>query len=311
MTATASERVERVLAILPWLIEHPDVPVGEVCRRFDVDRDDLVRDLETVFMEVGVHPFTPDARVDVVIDDDRVSVHLGDYFRRPLRLTPEEAVTLLAAGRAALDGPEPPPALAPAVDKLAAVLGAAGERVDVRTGGADPTVLAAVRRAVEEHRVLTIDYWSFGRDEFSRREVEPARLELADGHWYLRAHCRTAGADRVFRVDRVVRAVVDDESFAPVEAPDPFDFDPSVVDRSIALVLGPSTEWVAETYPVADVVDLPDGRRRVVLGVTATAWLERLLLRLGAAGEPTDADTGASLAPVASRAADRVLQRYR
>ncbi|MFZ4517602.1 MAG: helix-turn-helix transcriptional regulator [Microthrixaceae bacterium] len=311
MSATASERVERVLAILPWLIEHPDVEVAEVCRRFDVARDDLVRDLDTVFMEVGVHPFTPDARVDVVIDEDRVSVHLGDYFRRPLRLTPEEAVTLLAAGRAALDGPEPPPALGPAVDKLAAVLGAAGERVDVNTGGADPDVLATVRQAVEEHGVLELDYWSFGRDEFTRREVEPARLELADGHWYLRAHCRTAGGDRVFRVDRMVAATATGEHFAAADAPEPFDFDPSLVDRSLALVLGPDTAWVAETYPVADVVDLPDGRRRVVLGVTATAWLERLLLRLGPDAEPTDADTGEGLAPVAARAADRVLRRYR
>ena len=123
-TATASERVERILSILPWIVEVPGTTVTEVCDRFGMSERDLRADLDLLMYEVGVHPFTPDARVDAYVDDDgRIFVHLGDYFRRPLRLTSDEGLVLYAAGQALLDRPDPDPVLSRAVDKLGAVLG--------------------------------------------------------------------------------------------------------------------------------------------------------------------------------------------
>ena len=45
--------------------------------------------------------------------------------------------------------------------------------------------------------------------------------------------------------------------------------------------------------------------------MTATPWLERLLLRLGPSASARDLDTGEDLGVLASAAAGRILERYR
>lgn len=310
---TATERVERILAVLPWVVQHQGSTVDELCSRFGMNRTELIDDLEFVFYNVGLYPFTPDMLAEVLIEDDRVTVRLGDYFQRPLRLTHEEALTLLAAGRALQDRPgiDPDGTLRRAVAKLSQALGEGSvEAVDVELGAADPQVLAAVRTAVEQSRQVSIDYYSYGRDEPSRRLVEPWRLLAREGHWYVLAFCRTADGERLFRVDRIARAELTDASFEPPADLGDGAFELSEGTRTVELVGGPEIAWVAETFPVDEDEQLDDGRRRIVLPATATPWLERLLLRLGPDVEAVDRDSGASLAPIAAAAAQRLIERY-
>jgi proteasome accessory factor C len=310
---TATERVQRILAVLPWIVQHQGATVDEICARFGLGRKELLADLDFVFYNVGLHPFTPDMLAEVTIDEDRVTVHLGDYFRRPLRLTHEEALTLLAAGRAlsARPGTDPDGTLQRAVDKLSRALGdRTGDAVEVALGEADPEVLASVRRAVGEHRQLTIDYYSYARDEASTRLVDPLRVMAREGHWYLLAHCHSAGGERLFRIDRIRAAQLEDVTFDPPQDTGDADVDLSSSPHTVELVAPAEAIWVAHTYPCDEVTELPDGRVRIVLPVTATPWLERLLLRLGDGVEATDLTTGESLAPVTAAAAGRVLGRY-
>ena len=53
------------------------------------------------------------------------------------------------------------------------------------------------------------------RDERTERTVDPMRLLLVDGKWYLEAWCRRAEGVRLFRLDRVDDVVVLDEPAAP------------------------------------------------------------------------------------------------
>jgi proteasome accessory factor C len=311
---TATERLQRILAILPWIVQHQGATVDEICDRFGLQRKELLDDLDFVFYNVGLHPFTPDMLAEVTIADDRVTVLLGDYFRRPLRLTHEEALTLLAAGRAlsARPGTDPDGTLQRAVDKLTAVLGdGAADAVEVALGEADPEVLATVRRGVDEHRQVTIDYYSYGRDEVSRRLVDPYRLVARDGHWYLLAHCGSAGGERLFRVDRIRAAQLEDTTFEPPDTAFDAAFELSESPRNVRIEAGPEIAWVAATFPVDDLTERADGSLSIVVPVTATPWLERLLLRLGPDVAVSDERTGESLAGTANAAAQRVLARYR
>src|SRR5689334_6549229 len=117
---TASDRFRRIVAIVPWIAERDGPRIDDVCARFGVSREDL----DVVFM-VGIPPYTPDELIDVVIDDDRVWVTLGRYFTRPLRLTAQEAVGVLAAGAGlmATTGADPAGPLARALTKLQGVVG--------------------------------------------------------------------------------------------------------------------------------------------------------------------------------------------
>ncbi len=310
---TATERLQRILAILPWVVQHQGASIDEIVDRFGLSRDELVTDLDFVFYNVGLHPFTPDMLADVLIEEGRVYVQLGDYFRRPLRLTHAEALTLLAAGRAlsARPGSDPDGPLARAVTKLAAALGDGAERaVEVALGAADPEVLGAMQEAVAERRQVTIGYYSYGRDEATTRVIDPYRVLSNEGHWYVIAWCHTAHGERLFRIDRIRSVEPTGEHFEVPDGAGDGSLDLSDSPRTVELVGPSSIGWVASTYPCDESEELSDGSVRIVLPVTATPWLERLLLRLDPSTVATDLGTGEALAGVARAAAERLLARY-
>jgi proteasome accessory factor C len=90
----------------------------------------------------------------------------------------------------------------------------------------------------------------------------------------------------MFRLDRVEEVEVLDEPAAPPPDAEPSDvshglFRPSEEHRSAVLLLEPEARWVAEYYPVDDVVELDGNRARVLLRYADPAWLVRLVLGLG------------------------------
>jgi proteasome accessory factor C len=316
---TASDRVARLLAIIPWIAAQDGPTLAEICDRFGVTRRKLLDDLEVLTM-VGVPPYTPDTLIDVTVEGDRVWLRFADVFARPLHLTPEQALALVAAGSAsqAMAGGDPEGPLATALAKLAGVLGVdPADAVSVTLGETRPGVLDAVRQAAAQRRQVRIDYYAYGRDERTTRVVDPDTVFAHEGAWYLTGHCHLAGDLRRFRVDRIVEAVVLDSTFERTSAPagaaggEPGapPFDPGADVARVTLDLAPAAAWVVETYPVDEVSDAGEGWQRVRLAVAATPWLERLLVRLGPDARVVSADDPA-LVDAGGRAARRILDRY-
>ncbi|MGI8751877.1 MAG: helix-turn-helix transcriptional regulator [Acidimicrobiales bacterium] len=307
--ATAQERLGRLLAIVPWVAAHDGPEVEEVCRRFGIAEQELLADLDLLFL-CGVHPFTPDTLIEVDVADGRVWIRFADYFRAPLRLTPPEGLALVAAGAAllAVPGADPDGALARALGKVETVLGVgAGESFDVDLGAVHQPVLDAVRLGTDQHRMVEISYYSFGRDGHSERVVHPWRVFNHAGQWYVDGWCELAEAERLFRVDRISSAVVTDRRFDAPGSAAPADrvFAPDSSDPVTVLDLDPPAHWIAEQYPNEGVEERPGGRLRVRLRSGQRAWLERVLLRAGPYATIIEGD------PVLrSRAATRVLERY-
>lgn len=306
--ASADERLRRLLALVPWVVQQDGPTVEDVCARFGLTEQELIAELDLVWC-CGVHPFTPDSLIDVVVDEGRVWIRYADYFERPLRLTPEEGLALVAAGAAllAVPGADPGGPLARGLAKIAGVLGIDPEgAVDVRLGAVPEAVLATLRDAADGRQQVEIDYYTYGRDARTRRVVDPWAVFAAEGEWYLAAWCHLAQAERRFRVDRIRGAQVLPTSFEPPDTPPrPEVFAARPDDPRVVLDLAPQARWVAEQYPIESVEELGGGRLRLTLVVSERPWLERLLLRLGPHVEIVDGGSG-----VAASAARRVLERY-
>lgn len=305
----ADQRLRRLLALVPWVAGQDGPRIEDVCVRFGCSEDEVVADLGLLFL-CGVHPFTPDTLIDATVEDGRVWVRFADWFARPLRLTPAEGLALVAAGNAllAVPGTDPEGPLARGLAKLAAVLGVdPDEAVGVELGAAPPEVLAALQRASADHRQVEIEYYSFGRDAWARRVIDPHQVFNAAGQWYVAGWCHLAVADRVFRVDRTRSATVLQSAFEPrPPAPQPPVFTARPDDPVVVLEVAPEASWVAEEYPVEGVEEMAGGRRRVRFRISERAWLERLLLRLGPEARVVEGDPS-----VAAVAAARVAGRYR
>ncbi len=318
---TAGQRVQRLLSLLPWVAAQDGPTVAEVCARFDVGRPQLLADLELASM-VGLHPYTPDELLEVVIEDDRVWVRLALSFERPLRLTPDQGLALVAAGSGllAVPGADPDGPLARGLAKVAATLGIEpGAALDVNLGDVSGPTLDALRDAVEDRRQVELDYYAHGRDDRTTRTVDPYRIFTDMGQWYVLAHCHRAKGDRLFRLDRIASLRVLDTTFAPpAERPGLAAYHPRPDDPRVTLELAPGAWWVAEQYPVESVEELDDGARRVTMAVSARPWLERLLLVLGrdATVIPGTGSIPGEGGPLPAEdvgrvAARRVLARYR
>ena len=66
---TAAERLDRTLAIVPWVANQPNgtATLAEISERFNIGADDL-RDCLVITSMVGVHPYTPDVLINAIID---------------------------------------------------------------------------------------------------------------------------------------------------------------------------------------------------------------------------------------------------
>src|SRR5436305_11049228 len=219
--ATADERLRRLLALVPWVVAADGPSIDDVCTRFGLTESELIAELDLVWC-CGVHPFTPDSLMEVEFEGGRVWIRYADWFDRPLRLTPEEGLALVAAGAAllAVPGADPAGPLARGLRKVAAVLGIdADGAIDVELGSVSASLLASLQEAVHDHRQVEIDYYVYGRDERTRRVVDPYAVFAAEGEWYLNAWCHLAQADRRFRIDRIRSIEVLDRGFDPPVAP--------------------------------------------------------------------------------------------
>lgn len=307
---SATDRLERLLALVPWVAAHPEgVAVDEVCERFRITRTQLLDDIDTVMM-IGVHPFTPDTLIEAWVDDDLVTIRYADEFAHPVRLTPHEAVTLLAAARALTDVPghDAHGPLGRALTKLETAVGARG--VDVALGVTGGEVFEVLRDGIETARQVEIDYPTRDGARVQTRRIEPAGLLSSSGRWYVSGWCHQAGGPRVFRVDRIIEARSTD--LAVTERPDVADiglgFDAGL--PRVTLGVDAASAWALEGIPVLERRDEGD-TVYVELAIASPAWLARLLVRLGSAARVVTADP--TLDPVTARRVEarKILARYR
>lgn len=309
---TAGKRAQRILSMVPWIVDRPGVALADVAARFGVTRDELIADLDLVFM-VGVPPYTPDMLVDVEVEDDRVWVRLGDYFRRPIRLTHPQALALAIAGRGLLDvpGADRDGPLARVITKLDSALGLGdAPRLDVDLGDAPPHLLGQLIDAVHSGRQVELDYYTHSTDARSVRVVDPWRVGSLGGHWYLWGWCHKADAQRAFRLDRT-RSVSLLDTKVEHAAPDDVEalgVDPDSAHAVVTVEVPSAQRWVTTAYPIIDQSQGSDGTLRLTLRVVGAAWLARLMAELGPAAVVDGPD---ELLGDARALLSRVLDGYR
>jgi len=287
----ATTRLSRLLAMVPWLLRRQGVPLEEAARHFGITTEQLVKDLELLFV-CGTPGHMPDDLIEADWESGRVYLDNADAISRPLRLGVDEAVALLVGLRtlAQVPGLHDRDAVESALAKLSSAAGEAAGVADSLTvdlaHGTEEVTLAAVRDGLRRHRRMHLRYLVPSRDETTERDVDPMRLVAVAGRWYVEAWCHRAEGVRLFRLDRVVTVdVLDVDGTPPPEAvsrdADEALFTPSPDDLVVTLDLAPGSRWVAEYYPVEDAEERADGWLRVRLRTANPDWVPRLVLRLG------------------------------
>lgn len=277
-------RLSRILALIPYVLDRESADMSEIMDRFGYTQDQLTRDLNTIFV-CGLPGYGPGDLMEAYIDEDEVVIDAAEFFSKAPRLTPIEALGLLASGMTVIGSGEGSPALEAAVKKLSKVVMPDADTslaVDVLDQSRH---VGSLREAAAASNVVHIVYRSVGKEETSERDIEPWSVFVTMGRWYVYGHCRLVDSPRTFRVDRIKEMKVADEGFEPPdEIPTPgVGYSPSKEDVTSVIDLAPEARWVLEYYPVEIVRESAKGTRIKFHSPDAEVPA-RLLLRLGASG---------------------------
>lgn len=297
--------------MLPWLMERKRVKLADMAEQFKMSESELMDDLMMAAV-CGVPPYSPDALIDVFIDEDEVVAEVPLLFSRPLRLNTAEVFALTSMGKAALQLPgstESGP-LATALAKLRRLLPSTQDLVEIDL--APVRYVDQITAAVESGEQLRITYFSPARAQRSERSITPRKVFEDGGHWYVAADDDGSGQQRVFRIDRI-EALEHTSRFSlgasTATVGDSGDESEWFGDslQQVTLRVQPRARWVVESYPYISRIKNSDGSVDITMAVSSEHWLGRLLLRAGTSVsvlEPVE------LRDVAKRSASEVLKRY-
>jgi proteasome accessory factor BC len=304
--AIRPERFARLVTLASILIKAgragERVPVEEVCERLQLSKDELHEDVNVLnVVNFGGGSYVLYAEIneqegEIEVDPEPYS----DNFDRPARLLPVEAKALVAA--IDLIGEHiPEGSLTSAREKIVAALGEdpmeQGLQV-ARADGDDSGVARLVSDAIVEHKIVELEYYKENEDELSLRRVEPYALTNGREGWYVASFDPQRDGMRHFRLDRIKRATVTEETFAPRPEVDPA----AEVDgwlrtgevqasRTARVWVSPErARWAREARRVVE--ERSDGAVVVELSFAGVDWLVREILREAgdaAVLEPQDA----------------------
>ncbi len=309
MAMTSSSQVARLLALVPYLQAHPDADLEQTAQVFHVPARQLVADLKVLWF-CGLPGGMPGDLIEVDMDalaEGRIRLDNADFLSRPLRLSVEEAMSLIVALGAIQDmaGSDLAPAVSSARAKLEAVFGA-NDRIGVSLQAGEETVRAALAGALGAGQTVRLTYHGASRGSTTHPVVEPASLATRDGYGYLTAWSRDRNDWRTYRLDRVSEVTlmsdpVGDHGEPPALGSGWLDERPEAA--RVVVDVTPAGRWIVEYHPTVAVEEQDDGITRVELLVADPAWLRRLLLRLGPAVVRVDPPQAARSAIEAAREA--------
>ena len=292
--------------MLPWILERGQVRLADMAKQFRLSEKELMDDLIMVSM-CGVPPYTPDALIDVRVDEEWVIAEIPHMFRRPLQLNSAEVFVLTAMRDAAMriPGADRNGPLASALSKLKVLLpkDEPGVAVDLRS----VRYLEELRDALDRGAEVKITYFTPSTATRSERNVVPRRILESFGNWYVQGDDSASGEMRMFRVDRIDALALTGRTVNVMEMDDDDETWFADATEFVTLSVSPKARWIVEQYPYVSREEGSDGWITVRMAVTSEHWLGRLLLRAG-----TDALVvePAKWVGLASRTASAVLARY-
>ena len=303
---SAAQRVSGLLVMLPWVMQRKRVKISTMARQFKLTEAELIEDLQMAAV-CGVPPYTPDALIDVYMDDGMVIAEVPLVFSRPLKLSTAElfAVSVMAQTAMQLPGANKNGPLATALKKLEPLMPAGAETIKIQLP--KTRFVKELLTAVETGERQDIEYFSPATQKRSTRSITARKVFEDAGRWYVAADDHLSGEDRVFRIDRIeklsalnifdqLREVRDDEM--------PW-FSANL--EQVTLRVQKSARWIVESYPYVSKVDNEDGSVDLTMSITSKHWLGRLLLR---AGDGVKVLKPAAFKNLARETASEVLARY-
>lgn len=292
------ERTARLLDLVPYINTHQGIALKDLAAVFEVSNAQMVNDLTTLWM-CGLPGYTPLELMDLDFESGYVNISNAPTLAKPRSVTFDEGVALILGLdllRAAI--PTDRSDLLEKIDSLSARLSSIINLNSTFSVIApiNQGVSAAIDEALASRSSLEIEYHSMYRDEITQRTIFPIEIIQVEGQQYLSSYCYSATDFRQFKLDRIQKAIVTQESKTiPEDATD------TQRINSRLKVLKPTRE-IAERFSRQDL----KAGSEFDFQTYSQQWLERSILSSGdGVALLTPPEIRASIAQMAQSMLDR------
>ena len=292
------ERTARLLDLVPYINTHQGIALKDLAAVFEVSNAQMVNDLTTLWM-CGLPGYTPLELMDLDFESGYVNISNAPTLAKPRSVTFDEGVALILGLdllRATI--PTDRSDLLEKIDSLSARLSSIINLNSTFSviAPVNQGVSAAIDEALASRSSLEIEYHSMYRDEITQRTIFPIEIIQVEGQQYLSSYCSSASDFRQFKLDRIQKAVVTQESKTiPEDATD------TQRINSRLKVLKPTRE-IAERFSRQDL----KAGSEFDFQTYSQQWLERSILSSGdGVALLTPPEIRASIAQMAQSMLDR------
>ena len=292
------ERTARLLDLVPYINTHQGIALKDLAAVFEVSNAQMVNDLTTLWM-CGLPGYTPLELMDLDFESGYVNISNAPTLAKPRSVTFDEGVALILGLdllRASI--PTDRSDLLEKIDSLSARLSSIINLNSTFSviAPVNQGVSAAIDEALASRSSLEIEYHSMYRDEITQRIIFPIEIIQVEGQQYLSSYCYSATDFRQFKLDRIQKAIVTQESKTiPEDATD------TKRINSRLKVLRPTRE-IAERFSRQDL----KAGSEFDFQTYSQQWLERSILSSGdGVALLTPPEIRASIAQMAQSMLDR------
>jgi len=278
-----------MLQLVPYLIGKGEVSIPEAADEFDVTPDQMRAMVErlTVIGLPGDAGYwqMPNELFDIdweLLDDrDTIAITNSVGLERSPKLTAREAAALLTGLQLAktIPGVGDTEVFAGLLSKLSRGASSTPAEVIVAPGPVDE-VRDLVAAALQRRAAVSFTYKAPDAPP-TTRTVDPVKVHIADGQWYLQGWCHLREAMRTFHLDRVSHLELTDIPITHGEEPVPGWFDADAGDVIASIRFPESVAPLIGDYLDRATVQYADGVAIATMRVADEFSLRRLAARLG------------------------------
>jgi predicted DNA-binding transcriptional regulator YafY len=225
--SSKEREIVSALNLIAFLKRKGRVSLEVLSKHFHIEREELLEILESL-KDISVPPYGGGDYLQVIFDHEgQVQLQFAEHFQGPVKLSLEE-ITALRLWMVALGGDEAWKGVVGALlEKLEEeAVEAPGFSMDIRRlkqAEGQSRILDSIDRSLKEQRILSLEYFSFRRDSLEQLNLKPLGLLDRKGQWILIADDPSDNSRKSYRVDRIRRAWLEQESFFRVDV---LDFSP-------------------------------------------------------------------------------------
>jgi proteasome accessory factor C len=288
------DRYNFLLALVGYLGHRGEVALEEVANHFELDSDYIVKALKSLndaTAQVGGFEEWP-FYIDIdLLDEGVVSMTTADVIDDVPRLSTRQ-VAAMSAGLSYLASI---PEFASTADIQALIqkvsAGSSVGRTEVFSiaPGSIEAGAETLRQAILTNRAISCEYIN-RKQEKSTREIEPLRIDLTGGVWYLRGYCPINQGVRNFLIEHMRSIQILEREISDVAAKvgeiEDATYVAEATDTAVTVEVTPEAyRLISEFQTVSEPKDIGSGTIRTQIMVGHLPNLGRLIAKYGGAAK--------------------------